>query len=181
MTEGIAPTVSCVVESRERVLRVQTYMKTLSRRRDRDQIIERLRHLKPNMLPRWGQMTAPQMVCHLTDAFRNLLRERPVRSKVGAPSFIGKTLIKWVALYTPLRWPRGMKTRPEADQLIGGTPPSSRFADDVASLEGATGRFLLAVQEGRLREHYLFGLLSQAQWNRWAYRHMDHHLRQFGL
>lgn len=75
----------------------------------------------------------------------------------------------------------GMKTRPEADQLIGGTPPSSRFEEDVTSLERATDRFLVAVREGRLQEHYMFGILSAREWSRWAYRHMDHHLRQFGL
>jgi len=156
-------------------------MKTLSRARDREQILHRLRHLQPNTVARWGRMTAPQMVCHLTDALRNLLGERPVQSKVGAPTLVGKTLVKWVALYTPLPWPRGMKTRPEADQLIGGTPPSSRFSDDVASLERAIQRFLVVVGEGRLPAHYLFGSLTQMEWSRWAYRHMDHHLRQFGM
>lgn len=156
-------------------------MKTLIRERDREQILERLRQLEPNIVPRWGQMTAPQMVCHLTDAFRNLLRDRPVQSKAGRPTLVGKTLVKWVALYTPLPWPKGMKTRPEADQLIGGTPPSSRFEEDVTSLERATDRFLVAVREGRLQEHYMFGILSAREWSRWAYRHMDHHLRQFGL
>ncbi len=29
--------------------------------------------------------------------------------------------------------------------------------------------------------HPVFGLMTRAQWGRWAYRHMDHHLRQFGV
>ncbi|HEY2378990.1 MAG TPA: DUF1569 domain-containing protein [Gemmatimonadaceae bacterium] len=74
-----------------------------------------------------------------------------------------------------------MKTRPEADQLIGGTPPSPHFAADIALLETATERFLVAVGKGRLSKHYLFGSLNEAEWCRWAYRHIDHHLRQFGL
>jgi hypothetical protein len=33
----------------------------------------------------------------------------------------------------------------------------------------------------RERPHYMFGPLSESEWARWAYLHMDHHLRQFGL
>jgi len=29
--------------------------------------------------------------------------------------------------------------------------------------------------------HPLFGRLTTAEWGRWGYRHMDHHLRQFGV
>jgi hypothetical protein len=29
--------------------------------------------------------------------------------------------------------------------------------------------------------HGLFGTMSLRDWQRWAYRHTDHHLRQFGL
>jgi hypothetical protein len=31
------------------------------------------------------------------------------------------------------------------------------------------------------REHPFLGKLSRAEWLRWAYLHMDHHLRQFGV
>ena len=29
--------------------------------------------------------------------------------------------------------------------------------------------------------HGFFGIMSLADWHRWAYKHTDHHLRQFGL
>jgi hypothetical protein len=29
--------------------------------------------------------------------------------------------------------------------------------------------------------HGAFGPMTPADWHRWAYRHTDHHLRQFGL
>ena len=62
-----------------------------------------------------------------------------------------------------------------------GTRTAADFAADLRSLEAATARFLEAVEKGTLPPHYLFGMLTRAQWGRWAYRHMDHHLRQFGL
>ena len=29
--------------------------------------------------------------------------------------------------------------------------------------------------------HGFFGTMSVADWQRWAYKHTDHHLRQFGV
>ena len=156
-------------------------MKTLRRRANFEEVLGRLHRLRPDSQRQWGRITAPQMVCHLTDAFRNLLGERSVTSPTESPTLFGRTLLKWTALYAPVKWPRGLKTRAEADQEIGGTPPSGDFAADVAALEAAAARFLAAGQRGPRKPHYMFGPLSEAQWCRWAFLHMDHHLRQFGV
>jgi hypothetical protein len=118
------------------------------------------------------------MVCHLADAFRNLLGERPISSAPAPSTALRRAMFKWVALYTPVPWPRGVKTRPEADQEQGGTRPLE-FSRDVVAVEEACERFLSA--RVARRPHYMFGALSESEWARWAYRHMDHHLRQFGL
>jgi hypothetical protein len=55
------------------------------------------------------------------------------------------------------------------------------FAQDrvraVAGLEG------IAAAEADALEpvHGFFGTMSVTDWQRWAYKHTDHHLRQFGL
>jgi hypothetical protein len=154
-------------------------MKTLSRARDLEEIRARLARLRPDSPRRWGRMSAPQMVCHLTDAFRNILGERATAG-VRQPGHLRGTLLKWAALYAPVPWPRGLRTRPEADQERGGTPPGE-FTRDVAALGAACDRFLAARAVVAQRPHYRFGALTQAEWARWAYLHMDHHLRQFGL
>jgi hypothetical protein len=121
-------------------------------------------------------MTAHQMVCHLTDAFLMDTDRKPVSHASG---FRQRTIMKWIALYVPLRWPAGIQTRPEVDQEIGGTRPTA-FATDVAALEALVE---LVAEPGFFagRRHPIFGPLSEAAWMRWAYLHMDHHLRQFGL
>ena len=40
--------------------------------------------------------------------------------------------MKWVALYAPIPWPKGVPTRPEMDQYVGGTAP---FEFDAATRE----------------------------------------------
>jgi Protein of unknown function (DUF1569). len=51
----------------------------------------------------------------------------------------------------------------------------------MAALRSTTDRFLCELPSIARRPHYLFGPLTEAQWARWGWRHMDHHLRQFGL
>lgn len=86
--------------------------------------------------------------------------------------------MKLVALQLPFPWPHGVKTRPEVDQERGGTPPQ-HFEADVAQLVQACERF--AAGRGSRGPHFLFGPLSDDEWARWGYKHMDHHLRQFGM
>jgi hypothetical protein len=155
-------------------------MKTLLRPADRSAIHSRLARVRKDSERRWGRMTAPQMICHLTDAFRGVLGERPAAARAATPNLFARTAFKWIALYAPMPWPRGIRTRPEADQERGGTPPID-FAQDVAALEAACERFLNNLATVAGRPHFAFGSLTQAEWARWAYLHMDHHLRQFGV
>jgi hypothetical protein len=53
------------------------------------------------------------------------------------------------------------------------------FARDVAELGSLLDRFA-AADPAALHPHPVFGRLSRGEWGRWAWRHTDHHLRQFG-
>jgi len=151
-------------------------MKTLARRQCKAEIVDRLRSLRPESTRRWGQMSAHQMICHLSDSFRMATGEKLASDASGR---MQRTLVKWIALYAPLRWPPGIPTRPEVDQQCGGTRPVD-FAADVAELEALLE--LAATRDKGLDwpVHPIFGRMSHAAWLRWAYLHTDHHLRQFG-
>jgi len=151
---------------------------SLTNPRDRSVILDRLQRVRPETPGQWGRMTAPQMICHLTDAFRGVMSERPPSSPPPAIPRWRQRLMKFVALQLPFPWPHGMKTQPDADQELGGTRPRD-FDADVSDLMQACERF--ATAQWTRRPHYLFGLLSDDEWGRWGYRHVDHHLRQFGV
>ena len=151
---------------------------SLTTEHDRAAILERLGRIRPETPRHWGRMTAAQMVCHLTDAFRGVMGERPSSSPAPVLPRWRQRLMKFVALQLPFAWPHGMKTRPDADPELGGTRPRE-FAADVADLVQACERF--ATGTWARGPHYLFGPLSEEEWGRWGYRHVDHHLRQFGV
>ena len=151
-------------------------MKTLSRPRDKAEVLRRLRVLRPDSVRQWGRMSAHQMVCHLSDAFLMDTEQKPVSHASGLRE---RTIFKWIALYMPLRWPAGIPTVPEVDQEFGGTKPTA-FDEDVATLEALVEIVTTRREFFTGRRHPIFGPLSDAAWMRWAYLHMDHHLRQFG-
>jgi hypothetical protein len=151
-------------------------MKTLARVECRAEILQRLKDVTPSSTRRWGRMSAHQMICHLADAFLMMTGEKHV-SEAG--SFTNRTIVKWIALYTPLPWPAGHLTRPEIDQECQGTCPTD-FASDLAAVEAFIQSLSARGSSFDGRRHPVFGRLSQAAWLRWAYLHADHHLRQFG-
>jgi hypothetical protein len=153
-------------------------MKTLARPRDKAEILRRLRAVRTDSVRKWGRMSAPQMICHLSDSFRAVLGQKAVSPATG---LLQRTVVKWIALYLPLRWPVGIMTRPEIDQVLGNaaTTPAN-FASDVAELEAFVELITTQTRSLNWQPHPIFGRMSECAWMRWGYLHMDHHLRQFG-
>jgi len=129
----------------------------------------------PETPRRWGKMTAAEMVCHLNDCFLSVMGERPI--EIPKPAF-GHRLLKRIALYAPVKWPPGVKTRPELDQETQGTRPAE-FDADMKMLLELIDRFT-AQPRTLLERHPIFQQMTERDWMRWGYRHTDHHLRQFG-
>ena len=151
-------------------------LKTLANPNDKNLILERVARLRNDSPHSWGKMSAHQMVCHLCDSFRSKLGGKEVQSRVD---LFTRTAMKWFALRAPVPWPHGIKTPPELDQQIGGTPPEE-FEKDRETLVSLTEQFV--DQSGKLdsASHVFFGKMNVEEWMRWAWLHMDHHLRQFG-
>jgi hypothetical protein len=152
-------------------------MKTLAQSADQAEVLRRLRDVRPDSTRRWGRMSAPQMVCHLGDAFRIALGQKEVSDDSG---ILNRTIVKWIALYAPLRWPPGIVTRPEIDQLLTGCTKPGDFGTDVEQVEELVAVFTSRGPGVTWPSHPIFGKMSEGDWLRWGYLHMDHHLRQFG-
>ena len=150
-------------------------MRSLADPQLKQSILERLAKVRPNHPALWGRMSAHQMICHLADSFRGTMGEKPVSMASG---WFQRTIMKWFALYVPLRWPKGVPTRPEMDQFAGGTSPVE-FDRDREDLIRITHRFCDPGRAYVDNTHPLFGAMSRDEWMRWVYLHMDHHLRQF--
>jgi hypothetical protein len=137
-------------------------MRTLESKSDRESIAARISALSPSDQRMWGKMSAHQMVCHLCDSYKLGLGEKSVSMATG---FLERTLIKFIALRAPMKWPHGTPTRPEVEQGVGGTAPVE-FERDRGQLLSIIDRFCdggpnLAIP------HPFFGTLTRQEWMRW--------------
>jgi hypothetical protein len=146
--------------------------KSLSNARTRQELLARLERLKPGATPLWGTMTAPQMLAHLTDwmlmakgEIKVALKKRPQRIPP-----LKQLMIYW------LPFPKGIPTSPE---LIGRKP--LEWATERAAVRGHVQSFENLNSKSTWPEHPVFGKMTPKAWSVFAYRHMDHHLRQFGV
>ncbi len=137
-------------------------------------LVTRLRALTPTSARRWGTLTPHEMLCHLGDAADSVL----TRGRGGHAR--RRPLVKWIALYTPLPWPRGVRTLPSVNPREDGTKPTDFDTDRDRAIEGLAN-VARATPDALPDSHSIFGAMSAEDWYRWAYRHTDHHLRQFGL
>lgn len=150
-------------------------MKTLSQDADKQEVLRRIAALRPDSARRWGKMSCHQMVVHLRDAFLCPMGEKAVSS---AKPPIPRSIMKWGALYFPMKWPQGVPTRPEMEQGVGGAAPVD-FSEDRERLVATMERFVK--KSFKWAPHPTFGEMTEGDWMRWGYLHCDHHLRQFGV
>jgi len=140
-----------------------------------DELVLRLGRVQPASTRQWGTMTPHEMLCHLGDSFSAVLGERTASPN---DTWFSRTVVKWIALHTSLTWPQGVPTRPEVNPKENGTRPVEFERDRARVLELMRSFVRPAAQRAH---HPTFGALTRDEWMRWAYAHVDHHLRQFGL
>lgn len=138
----------------------------------RQSLLTRFRGLRPDSPRRWGRMSAPRMLAHLTDQMRHTLGDVPTAPIAGPLRW---PPVRWAVVHW-LPWPRGRVQGPPEAFV---TPPAV-WEHDLAAFEALLLRFVQ--EEGRVEwpDHAMFGRMSRGDWGVFCYRHFDHHLRQFG-
>ena len=147
-------------------------MKSIWNDADYRAIRARVGRLTPDAMPLWGRMNAPQMVCHLTDALLMAGGALPVASKKLPIRF---TPLKQLIVYW-LPFPKGVPTAPE---LISRR--ATEWHGELAALHRELDALVARGPAGPFPAHPAFGVLAPRAWGVLVFRHMDHHLRQFGV
>jgi hypothetical protein len=149
-------------------------MKTIRDEKCRGELIARLEKLTGQEKPAWGKMTLEQMLSHLVQT-----GDLPFETIMGDHSnLVSRTLLKPLVLYV-LPIPKEVKVGPELDQQQNGRKPLGIDVDKAAAIESINKLATLPDDHDCLG-HPFFGKMSTKQWCVMAYKHIDHHLRQFG-
>lgn len=149
-------------------------MKTLLDAADSSAALRRIHHLRPDSRALWGKMTVAQMLAHAQVPLRVATGELVLRR-----GWIGLLFGRFArrALAGPEPFRRNMPTAPEFR-----VQDERDFAIEKANLIALLQRFQGGGAAGITKEpHPFFGPLSVEQWQALQWKHLDHHLRQFGV
>lgn len=140
-----------------------------------EQVIERIGKLTPNTTPQWGKMNAAQMLAHC-----NVPYEMVYESIHPKPNAFMVWLISLMAKDTVVSekpYPRNTRTAPAF--LIKGEHDFEKEKSRVISYITRTQQLGEGHFDQKLSNS--FGKLSITEWNNMFYKHLDHHLTQFGV
>ena len=148
-------------------------MGTLFDARDRARILDRVAGLTPDRRPSWGRFTAPEMVCHVSAMLRQSLGEYDAGPPAGPLRY---PPVNWLVIHV-LPWPPGKGKSPP--EFLSVRPTT--WEADVTALRALVERFGERGPAAEWPPSKVFGRISGRSWGALQYKHLDHHLRQFGV
>ena len=149
-------------------------MKNLFDKSCSEEITARISKLSLQSQRQWGKMDVSQMLAHCKEAFKVPLSDTPLKQM-----FIGR-LLGWAfkkSLYTEKPWKQNLPTAP---QFI--VKDSRNFDTEKNELLSLLNKFHNSVPADIEKiTHPMFGKFTGEQWGKAMYKHLDHHLTQFGV
>lgn len=140
-----------------------------------DELIERINCLTPSTKPQWGKMNVGQMLAHCSVTYEMAYENKHPKPK-GFMKFILKTFVKdMVVGEKPYK--KNLRTAPAFLMTT-----EKDFEGEKARLIGYLKKTVdLGEQHFDQKESLSFGKLNVTEWNNMFYKHLDHHLTQFGV
>jgi hypothetical protein len=132
--------------------------------------LDALDHDTPRL---WGTMTVTQMLKHCR--LQIGLGTGAVKSKGMFPGFI-----QWLAKQSfgfRLTWSKNLPTAPA---MVSSKDDGLDFNTELTQLKEVVTAFVALPENAALSGHPIFGNMTKEEWGRIIYKHLDHHLRQFG-
>lgn len=139
---------------------------------DNQEIINRINQLNPNSQAQWGKMSVDQMLKHTNEAIIVAFGENELKV-----NFLIKLLGKM--LKNKVFNSDFGKNSPTAKEFI--FTDKYDFETSKNNLVKNFSRFAEGNQSIKLTNHPFWGKMTSEDWNKLMWKHMDHHLRQFGV
>jgi hypothetical protein len=140
-----------------------------------EEVKERIARLRPDSQRQWGKMNAAQAVAHCSAGL-----ELAVGDRIPPRMFLGRIMGRIVKPMVfrndePMR-----RNSPTAKDLV--VQDERDLGTERERLRGLIDRFAAAGPIGcTTHPHSFFGRLTPEEWATLMYKHLDHHLRQFGV
>ncbi len=141
---------------------------------DREALSLRLAALESSSARRWGKMDPAQMLRHCALGLEAATGDRPMEQV-----FLGKLISPFIRGLAFGRRPFSRNGPTHPDFVVSDQRDFDRECSRLATM---IDRFVQRGPESAGRcTHAFFGRLTGDEWGRLMYKHIDHHLRQFGV
>lgn len=145
-------------------------MKSLFDENAYQEIVQRLQSLSDNQTRQWGKMDVGQMLHHCQQPLNIALGRKKIKKQFFPLAFLFKK-----SLYNDKPWRKNLPT--VSSFKVG---EKKDFQTEKEKLLELTEVFHKKKEESKWAPHPVFGKFSPEQWGQMQYKHLDHHLRQFG-
>jgi hypothetical protein len=140
-----------------------------------EQLISRIGQLNPERVPLWGKMDVAQMLAHCNVTYELIYEDKHPKPNALVRFILRSFVRKTVCSETPYK--HHSQTAPAF--LVKGSrdfeKEKNRLIEHIR-----TTRDLGAAHFDHKLSHS-FGALTIEEWNNMFYKHLDHHLQQFGV
>ena len=150
----------------------QLNMKSIFNQTDNQKIINRINQLTPESTAQWGKMNVSQMLKHCNDATIVAFNEKELKV-----NFIFK-LMGSLMRNSILNAPEFAKNSPTAKEFK--YQENFDFETIKNELISNFSRFQEGEQAITCKNHPFWGKMTTEDWNKLMWKHVDHHLKQFG-
>jgi len=138
------------------------------------EIMSRIDKLSPQSQAAWGKMNVSQMLAHCSGVVQMALGE--IKLKVPFIFKIIGPLFK-SAITNEKPFKRNSPTAPEFVMVSS----QKEFETEKERLKSLVSKLHNTRDGFEGRRHPFFGKMTKDDWANSAYKHLDHHLRQFGV
>jgi hypothetical protein len=150
-------------------------MKSVFDQNDSNEIINRINLLMPETKGLWGKMTVAQMLAHCNVtyemAYENIHPEPNSFVKLILKLFVKKSVVG----ETPYK--KSVQTAPAF--IMKEEKDFAKEKERLITYVKKTVELGESYFDGR--KSLSFGTLNKTEWNNMFYKHLDHHLSQFGV
>lgn len=139
------------------------------------EVITRINNLNPTSQPQWGKMNVAQMLAHCSVTYEMAFTDKHPKA-TGIKKLLLKAFVKGLVV-NEKPYPKNSRTAPQF------------LITDVRVFETEKRRLIEFVTKAQTlgdayfngKESVSFGNLTTQEWNNMFYKHLDHHLTQFGV
>lgn len=140
-----------------------------------DEVIGRVNELTATTQSKWGKMTVAQMLAHCCVSYEMVYTDKHPKPNAFV-KFMLKLFVK-NAVVSEKPYKKNGQTAPQfliTDERDFETE-KKRLVDYIVETQE------LGERHFDMKESHSFGKLTKDQWNNLFYKHIDHHLTQFGV